>query len=136
MEQVPVCGCLDPYLDADFERCVEGAIDAGFENEQIADMDGLDEVDVIHGGGDDMGAGVAIGGHGAGQVDEVHETAAEEIAERVGVVGRMISVISDCVLATVRTGGLASVVLICLLAPSFGAAASSEFTSGYNEMNQ
>ena len=78
---------FDPDLDADFERGVEGAIDAGLENEQIADVHGLDEVDVIHGRGDDVGARVAIGGDGAGEVDEVHEAAAEQIAEGVGVVG-------------------------------------------------
>ena len=79
---------FDPDLDADLERRVEGAIDARFENEQIADVDRLDEVDVIHGRGDDVGARVPIGGHGAGQVDEVHQASAEQIAERVGVVGQ------------------------------------------------
>jgi hypothetical protein len=51
-------------------------------------MDGADEVDVVHGGGDNVGAGVAIGGHGAGEIDEVHEASAEQVAQRVGVVGQ------------------------------------------------
>src|SRR3569833_4226184 len=42
---------FDPDLYADFKRGVEGAIDAGFEDEQIADVYGLDEVDMIHGRG-------------------------------------------------------------------------------------
>ncbi len=50
-------------------------------------MHRLDEVDVIHGRGDDVGARVPIGGDGAGEVDEVHQAAAEQIAKRVGVVG-------------------------------------------------
>ena len=77
---------LDPNLDADFDGCIEGTIDAGLENEQIADVNGLNEVDVIHGCGDNMGARMAIGGDCAGEIDEVHEAAAEQVAERVGVV--------------------------------------------------
>jgi hypothetical protein len=50
-------------------------------------VDGLDEVDVIHGGGDDVGARVSIGSDGAGEINEVHEAPAEEIAEGIGVVG-------------------------------------------------
>ena len=78
---------FDPDFYADFNRRVEGAIDAGLENEQIADVYGLDEVDVIHGRGDNVGARVAIGGDGAGEIDEVHESAAQQVAKRVGVVG-------------------------------------------------
>ena len=51
-------------------------------------MDGSDEVDVLHGSGDDVAAGVAVGGHGADEVDEVHEAAAEQIAQGVGIVGQ------------------------------------------------
>jgi hypothetical protein len=81
-------GVLDPDLDADLDGGVEGAVDAGLEDEEVADVDGAYEVDVVHGGGNDVGAGVAIGGHGAGEIDEVHEPPAEEIAKGVGVVGK------------------------------------------------
>ena len=77
-----------PDLDADFHGSFEGAIDGGFEDEQVADVDGRNEVDVFHGGGDDVGAGVAIGGHGADEVNEVHEAAAEQVAQSIGVVGQ------------------------------------------------
>jgi hypothetical protein len=33
-----------------------------------------------------VGAGVAIGGHGSDEVDEVHEAAAEQVAEGIGVI--------------------------------------------------
>src|SRR6202034_3853469 len=79
-------GVFDPGFNADFHRGFEGAVDGGFEDDEVADMDGGDEVDVFHGGGDDVAAGVAIGGHGADEVDEVHEAAAEQVAEGVGVV--------------------------------------------------
>ena len=64
---MPVCGVFSPHLYADFHGSGEGAIDAGLEGEQVAEMHRLDEVDVIHGRGDDVGARVPVGGHGAGQ---------------------------------------------------------------------
>jgi hypothetical protein len=48
----------------------------------------LDEVDVIHGRGHNVGARVPVGGHGAGHIDEVHQPSAQQIAQRVGVVGQ------------------------------------------------
>jgi len=42
-----------------------------------------------------MGAGMAVGSHGAGEIDEVHEAATEKIAQGLVSLGRMISVISD-----------------------------------------
>ena len=51
-------------------------------------MHGLNEVDVIHGRGYDVSAGVAIGGNGSCKIDEVHEPAAKQVAERVGIVGQ------------------------------------------------
>ena len=67
MEQRAGLRMFDPDLDADFNRGVKGAIDARLEDQQIADVHRLDEVDVIHRRGDDMRARVTIGGHGAGQ---------------------------------------------------------------------
>jgi len=81
-------GVFDPDFDADFHGRGEGAVEGRFEDEQVADVDGRDEVDVVHRGGDDVGAGVAIGGHGSDEVDVMHEAAAEQVAEGVGVVGQ------------------------------------------------
>ena len=79
---------LDPDFDADLHRGVEGAVHPRLQDQQIANVDGCDEVDVVHRGSDDVGAGVAIGGHRSHEVDEMHEPAAEQIAEGVGVVGQ------------------------------------------------
>ena len=79
---------FDPHLNTYFDRCVEGAVDAGLENEQVADVHMLDEVDMIHGRGDDVSARMTICGDGTNDVDEVHEATAEEVSEGVGVVGK------------------------------------------------
>jgi hypothetical protein len=78
---------FDHGLDADFHGGAEGAVDAGLEDEEVADTDGGDEVEVIHGGGDDEGARVAAGGHGTDEIHELHQAAAEEVTEGVGVRG-------------------------------------------------
>ena len=109
-----------PDFDTDLERRIEGAIDAGLEDEQIANVNRLNKVDVIHGGGDNVGARVAIGGNGTGEIDEVHNRPPSRLPSVLASLGRITSVISDWVLATVRTSGLASVVLMDSLAPTFG----------------
>jgi hypothetical protein len=74
-------------LDADFHGRAEDAIDAGLENDEIADVDGQQERHVINGRGDDGHAGVAKGGGGGGDIDEVHDAATDEVAEGIGVIG-------------------------------------------------
>ena len=76
---------FDHGFDADLHGGAEGAVDAGLENEEIADVDGGYEVEVIHGSRNDEGACVATGGHGADEIHELHEPASEEVAESVGV---------------------------------------------------
>ena len=51
-------------------------------------MHRADEVDVVHGGSDDVGVRVPIGGHGAGEIDKVHQATAQQVAQCVGVVGQ------------------------------------------------
>ncbi len=75
-------------FDPDLHGGAEGAIDTGFEDQQVANVDGSDEVDVIHRGGYGERPGVAAGGGGGDQVDELHESATEEVAESVGVGGK------------------------------------------------
>ena len=79
---------FDHGLDADLHGGVEGAVDAGLEDEEIANADGGDEIEVIHGSGDDKGACVAAGCHGADEIHELHEPASKEIAEGVAVGGK------------------------------------------------
>lgn len=75
-------------LDADFHGGAEGSIDAGLEDEQIANLDGGYEVEVVHGGGNDKGARMAAGSHGTNEIHELHEAATEEGTEGVGVGGK------------------------------------------------
>jgi len=75
-------------LDADFHRGTKGSIDAGLEDEEIADANRGDEVEVIHGGRDDEGAGVATGSHGADEIHKLHQPPTEEVAEGVAVGGK------------------------------------------------
>jgi len=64
------------------------AVHARFEYEQVADMDGLNEIDVIHCRRHHVRPRMPVSRHGAGQVDEVHQSSAQQVAERVGVVGQ------------------------------------------------
>src|ERR1035437_6564948 len=47
---------LSPDFYAHFHGTCEGSVDAGLESDQVAEVDGLDEIDMVHGGGDDVGA--------------------------------------------------------------------------------
>jgi hypothetical protein len=78
---------FDHGFDADLHGGVEGAVDAGFEDKDVADVDWSYEVDVVHGDGDGDAAGVAAGGHGTDEVDELEQAAPEEVAEGVRVAG-------------------------------------------------
>jgi len=49
-------GILDPDLNAYFKRRVKSAVDTGLEDQQVADVHGLDKVDMVHGRGDYVGA--------------------------------------------------------------------------------
>lgn len=74
-------------LHPDFHGGVEGAIDAGLENENVSDLDRGDEVEMVHGSGDRNGSGMAAGGHGTDQIDKLHQPSAEEVAEGIGIAG-------------------------------------------------
>ena len=58
-------------------------------------MNRRDKVDMVHGSRDHVRPGMAIGGDRAHQVDVVHKPAAQQVAQRIGVVGQDQSVISD-----------------------------------------
>ena len=67
---------------------MEDPIDRGAEDDQISYANRDKEIDVIDGGGDDVVAGVTVRSHGAGEIDPVHQTSAEQGRERIGVVGQ------------------------------------------------
>ena len=56
--------------------------------DELADLDRVNKLHLIDGGGDHGVAGVTHGGDCSGQIDQVHDFAAEEVAERVGIVGQ------------------------------------------------
>ena len=87
MAKLLLADVFDHGLDADFHGGAKGAIDAGLEDEQVANLDRSDKVKVIHGRGDGEGARVAAGGHGADEINELHQAPAEEIAQSVGIAG-------------------------------------------------
>jgi len=88
MAQLLLAHVFDHGFHADLHGGVEGAVDAGLEDEEIADADWCDEIKVIHRGSDDKGARVAAGGHGADEIHELHESPAEEVAEGIAVGGK------------------------------------------------
>ena len=56
------------------------------KNDEIADAHRNQEVNVIDGCGHDVVARVAMRGHGAGQIDPVHQASAQQGGERIGVI--------------------------------------------------
>ena len=88
---------LRPHLDADLHRGTVAAIDPGFEDEQVADVNRGDEVNVVHRSGDDVRSRVTVrrrsprsakAAHCRDQVNKVHEPATQKIAEGVRVIGQ------------------------------------------------
>ena len=79
---------LRKHVHLHFERRRERAGDARLQDDQVADLDRVEELEVVDGGGDQQRAGVAVAGDGAGDVDQVHDGAAQDEPERVGVVGQ------------------------------------------------
>ena len=74
--------------DAHLHGCVEYAVDRGAEHDQLADVNRVQEVKAVDRSGDDRPAGVAHGGHGRGEIDQVHDLAAQHVAQTVGIVGK------------------------------------------------
>jgi hypothetical protein len=75
-------------LDADLHRGAEDAVDGRSEHDQLSDADGMEEVQAVDSRSDAGASRVADGGHGGGKVDQVHDFAAENVAEHVRVIGQ------------------------------------------------
>jgi hypothetical protein len=71
-----------------FHGRMEDTIDLRFENDQLAEIYGIAKIDIVHGSGDDVTVGVTAGGHGRGHVHQMHDLAAEQFAERIGLRGK------------------------------------------------
>ena len=78
---------LREHIHLHFERRRERAGHARLQDDQVADLDRVEELEVVDGRRHQQRAGVAMAGDGAGDVDQVHDGAAEDEPERVRVVG-------------------------------------------------
>ena len=58
----------------------------GLEDDQIADFDRMQKLQTVHGRSDEQAARVPVARNRAGDVDEVHHRAAENVPERVRIV--------------------------------------------------
>ena len=62
------------------------AVTRALQDDQISDLDRVQELQPVDRRRDEQAASMAMAGDGAGDVDEVHHRAAEDVSERVGVV--------------------------------------------------
>src|SRR5206468_5433716 len=74
-----------PYTTL-FRSRGEDARDVRLQDDQVADLDRVEELQIVDRRRHQQAAGVAVARDGAGDVDEVHDGAAQDEAKRVGVV--------------------------------------------------
>jgi hypothetical protein len=76
-------GNIAPHLHA----AAEGAAHMAADGDEVAELDGPVEAHVVHGHGDHGALAVPVRADGAADVEPLQQAPAEEVAERVGVVG-------------------------------------------------
>ena len=77
---------LNKYFYPYFHRGLKDTVNGRAENYQISDPDGDKKINVIHGCGDRVTSGVPVSRHGAGEINPVHQPAAKEGAQGVGII--------------------------------------------------
>src|SRR5258708_19600221 len=77
---------LYPAFDTGLHGSGKGPIHRRTQNEQIADMDGSQKIDMVAGSRDHITARMAMRRHVPGDVDEVHQSSAKQIPHRIRVV--------------------------------------------------
>ncbi len=82
----PRQGLFREHVHLHLERRGERAGDARFEHDEIADFDRVEELEVVHRGRDHRRARVPDARDRPRDVDQVHNGAAQDVAERVRVV--------------------------------------------------
>jgi hypothetical protein len=75
-----------PDLYTGFHRGIEGAVDRGTKDNEVANVDGHEEIEMVDGSSDNEAPGMTMCGKCAGNVDPMHQSATEEGAKRIGVV--------------------------------------------------
>ena len=73
-------------LHPHFHRCMENAVHRGAEDHQVAHMGGRHEIQMIDCSGHYVIARMTMRRHGAGHINPVHQSSAEQGPKRVGVV--------------------------------------------------
>ena len=79
---------LHKNLYSDLHRSVEHAVYRRTQNHQVTDPHRYEEIHVIDRSRDHVIAGMAMSGHRAGHIDPMHEPAAQQRVQGVGVVGQ------------------------------------------------
>ena len=88
MTQPVLAHILHHRLDADLHRGAKGAVDARLQDQQVAHMNGRDEVQVVHAGGHRDGPGMSARRHRSNQVDVLHQPTAKQISQGICVGGK------------------------------------------------
>ena len=79
---------LHPAFHSNFHGGMECAIHGGFQDQQITNVHGREKINMVHGCGHHIAARMAVRGEGSGYVNQVHEASAEQIAQRICVIGQ------------------------------------------------
>jgi hypothetical protein len=77
---------LREHLDLHFQRCREGAGHPGPEDDQVPHLDRVQELQPVNGRRDQQASRMAMAGNRPGDVDQMHDRAAQNEAKRVGVI--------------------------------------------------
>jgi hypothetical protein len=76
---------LRKYFHSDLHRSMEGAVQTCLQHDYFADADRVTKIDVVHRRGHRHGTAVPVRGNSRRDIYKVHDPAAQDIAEDVGV---------------------------------------------------
>src|SRR5690606_514424 len=78
---------FSPYPEEDFHRCIEGPGQFGFYCQQVAQLYGAVEGNIIYRGGNHGTVAVFLRGYSSCYIHPVQELAPHEVSESIGIVG-------------------------------------------------
>lgn len=64
---------------------MEGPVHTRLQNDQLADANRIAEIQVVDRSRNNVTAAMPVGGNGSCDIDQVHDAAAENVAEHVGI---------------------------------------------------
>ena len=86
MRRIPVSVSSENTSTSTSSDVLHTAVTRASQDDQVADLDRMEELQAVDRRRHEQAAGVPVAGDRAGDVDEVHDRAAEDEPERVGVV--------------------------------------------------